>query len=139
MIPRVLRPPSISIALVVVALAGCAYEPPPPTTMPAPAAASSEELRWAVEASLAARNWTVLKRAPGSITAFVHSRGSGEEATIEITYHPGAIKIRCVEQKVSPQRYDRWMQLLSSELQKNAAQLGMGRPPAPSPPPSEEP
>jgi hypothetical protein len=139
-IPRVLRRPSVSIALVVAALAGCVtYEPAAPVKMPAPAGASSEQLRWAVEAALAARNWTVTERAPGSITAFVLSRGSGDQATVEVTYKAGAIEIRCVKQEVSPQRYDRWMQLLSSEIQKNVAQLGMGKPPAPPPPPPPSP
>jgi hypothetical protein len=100
--------------------------------MPTPAAASSEELRWVVEAALAAHNWSVRDRAPGSITAFVYSTGSGDYATIEITYRPGVIDIRCVQQDVSQQRYDRWIQLLSSEIQKNAAMLGVRRPPMPS-------
>lgn len=113
-----------------VALAGCAHEPFPPLTVPAPTAASSEELRWAVEAALAARNWTVSHREPGAITAYVRSQGTGERAVIKIAYRPGVIDIECVKQDVSRQRYERWMQLLSSELQKNAAQLGMGRPPA---------
>jgi len=133
--PRLLRRPSVSIALLVVAQASCVHEQlPPPVTMPAPAAASSDELRWAIEAALATRNWTVSDRAAGSISAFVVSRGSGDNATIEITYKPGVIEIRCVTKDVSRERYDRWMQLLSSEIQKNAAQLGMRRPPAPSPP-----
>ena len=131
-----LRRPSVSIALVVVALAGCAHELPPPVTMPAPAAASSEELRWAIEAGLAARNWTVLERAPGVIGAFVFSQSTADQAVVEITYRPGVIAIRCVKEDVSRQRYDRWIQLLSSEILKNAAQIGMGRPPAPSPPSS---
>jgi hypothetical protein len=138
-IPRALRPPSLSIALIVVALAACAHELPPPTTVPAPAAATSEELRWAVEAALAARNWSVVERKPGAIGAAVRSQSTGEQATVEITYRPGAVDIRCVTQTVSPGRYDRWMRLLSAEIQKNVAQLGMGtaRSPAPSPPPVE--
>jgi hypothetical protein len=107
--------------------------------LPAPAAASSEELRWAIEGALAARNWTVSERAPGSITAFVVSQGTAAHATVEITYKPGAIDIRCVKEDVSRQRYDRWIQLLSAEIQKNVAQLGMRRPPAPPPPPPSEP
>lgn len=59
--------------------------------------------------------------------AWVHSQGSGEHAVIEINYRPGAIDIQCVKQRVSRSRYDRWMQVLSSEIMKNAAQLGMGR------------
>src|SRR5512133_2726472 len=47
--------------------------------------ASAEQVRWAVEAALAARNWSVSERAPGSITAFVLSRGSGDQATVEVT------------------------------------------------------
>jgi hypothetical protein len=115
------------------------HDLPPPVSIPAPASASSEELRWVIEAALAARNWTVSHRAPGSITAYVLSKGSGFYATIEITYRPGTVSIRCVEQQTTKARYDRWIQLLSSEIQKNAAQLAMGlaRPPAPpaAPPP----
>jgi hypothetical protein len=128
-----LRRRYVSIALVVISLAGCAHEVPPPTTVPAPAAATSEELRWAVEAALAARNWTVVEREPGAISASVHSQGSGEEATVKITYRPGVVDIRCVKQAVYPGRYDRWIRLLSSEIQKNVAQLGMGRGPSQSP------
>jgi len=118
---------SVSIALVIVALAGCAHELPPPFAVPAPASASSEELRWAIEAALAAHNWTVHHRAPGTIGASVHSQGSGDHAVIEINYRPGAIDIRCLEQSVPDSRYDRWMQLLSSAILKNAAQVGMGK------------
>jgi hypothetical protein len=93
------------------------HDLPPPVSIPAPASASSEELRWVIEAALAAR--------------------SGFYATIEITYRPGTVSIRCVEQQTTKARYDRWIQLLSSEIQKNAAQLAMGlaRPPAPPAPP----
>jgi hypothetical protein len=118
--------------LLVAALASCVYELSPPVTLPAPTAASAEELRWAVEGALAARKWTVLERAPGSITAFVLSRNTGEKATIEIRYQPGAIVIRCTKTEVSRPRYDRWIQLLSSEIQKNAALVGM-RPSQPPP------
>ncbi len=130
---RALQRSSVSIALVVVALAGCAHEPFPPFTVPAPESASSEELRWIIEAALAAHKWTVNKRAPGSIGAWVHSQGRGDYAVIEINYGPGAIDIRCVKQDVSKARYDRWMQLLSADIMKNAAQVGMGtrRPPPP--------
>jgi len=134
----------VSIALIVAALAGCVHEPSPPVSLPAPLAASSEELRWAVEAGLAAHNWTVTKRAPGSITAFVYSRGSGDQATIQVAYRPGLIEIRCLEKKrVSEDRYDRWVRLLSGEIQKSVAMLGMVRrppaPPPPSPPPPPPP
>jgi hypothetical protein len=132
----VFRLPSLSIALVVVALAGCVYEIPPPVTLPAPDSASSEELRWAVEGALAVHNWTVLERAPGSITASVFSRNTGDRTTIEVAYRPGAIVIRCTKQEVSRARYDRWIHLLSSEIQRNAALVGMGRPHAPPPPSS---
>ena len=130
---------SISIAIVVAALAGCSYEPYPPVTVAALPKASSEELRWAVEAALAARNWTVSSRESGKIGAYVVSRGSGDHAVIEIDYRGGTIDIRCVQQQVSRDRYDRWIQLLSSEIQKQVAQLGMklARPPAQSPPPSD--
>ena len=84
---------SVSIALVILALAGCAHEPFPPITVPAPASASSEELRWVIEAALAAHKWTVDKRAPGTIGAWVHSQGRGDYAVIEIDYRPGAIDI----------------------------------------------
>ena len=125
------------------ALAGCiAHEPYPPFAVPAPAAASAEELRWVIEAALAAHKWTVNKRAPGTIGAWVHSQGRGDYAVIEINYRPGVIDIRCVKQDVSKSRYDRWMQLLSADMMKNAAPLGMGtrRAPAaaPPPPPSAE-
>jgi len=132
---------SVSIALVMMTLAGCAHEPFPPFTVPAPASASSEELRWVIEAALVAHKWTVHQRAPGSIGAWVHSQGRGDYAVIEINYRPSAIDIRCVKQDVSKARYDRWMQLLSADIMKNAAQLGMGmrRPPAPVPPPTAPP
>jgi len=133
---RVVRRPSVSVALVVVALTSCVHEIPPPVTVPVPPAASSEELRWVIEAALAAHNWKVLDRAPGSISAYVHSQGSGDEATIEITYRPGIIGVRCVKENVSQQRYDRWIHLLSTEIQKNAALLGARRPTEPSPPSS---
>jgi hypothetical protein len=134
---RALRGPFVSIALVVVALSGCAHELSPPVTVPAPVGASSEELRWAIEAALAARNWTVLERRPGTIGAFVYSQATADQAVVEIAYRPGVIDIRCVKQDVSQGRYDRWLQLLSSEIQKNVAQvgMGMGRPPVPLPPP----
>ena len=64
----------MSIALVLVALVGCPHEPFPPFSVPAPAPASSEELRWVIEAALAAHKWTVHRRAPGSIGASVHSQ-----------------------------------------------------------------
>jgi len=125
----------VSIALVVAALAGCASKLPPPVTLAAPATASAEELRWAIEAALAERRWTVNQRAPGVIGAFVVSHGSGEGAAVDIAYAAGTIEIRCAQQEVSEQRYDRWVQLLSSDIQKYVAQLGMRRPPAPTPPP----
>jgi hypothetical protein len=137
--PGALRRPSVSIALVTLALAGCiTHEPFPPVTVPAPAAASSEELRWVVEAALAEHKWTVNRRAPGTIGAWVHSQARGDYAVIEITYKPGVIDIQCVRQDVSQARYDRWMQLLSAAIVKNAVPLGMGlrRPPAPPPPSS---
>ena len=122
------------MALAAGGLASCVYEPLPPTTLPAPESATTEELRWAVEAGLAAHRWVVTERAPGSITAYVFSQGSGDTATVEIKYRPGDITINCVKRQVSKQRYDRWMQLLTSEIQKSVAQLGMGRrPPPPSP------
>ena len=136
--PRVLRKSPLSIALVVVTLVGCEHELPPPVTIPAPATASSEQLRWAVEAGLAAHNWTVVGRKPGSIAASVYSHGNGDNATVEISYRPGVIAIRCVKQEVSPERYDRWMQILSSEIQKTAAQVGMGLPPTSYPPRSAQ-
>jgi hypothetical protein len=117
---------------VVVALTSCVHDLPPPVTVLTPSGASSEELRWVIEAALAEHNWKVLERAPGSMSAYVHSQGSGDEATIEITYRPGVIDIHCVKEKVSGQRYDRWIHLLSVEIQKNAALLGIRTPPAPS-------
>jgi hypothetical protein len=67
-----------------VALAGCAHELPRPLTVPAPDSASSEELRWAIEAGLAAHNWTVHQRAPGTIRASVHSAGHGKGTTARL-------------------------------------------------------
>lgn len=132
--PRARLWPFLSFALAAGVLASCVYEPLPPTTLPAPESASSEELRWAVEAGLAAHRWVVKERSPGSITAYVYSQGSGDTATVEIKYGPGKITINCVKRQVSQQRYERWMELLSSEIQKSVAQLGMGRrPPPPSP------
>ena len=135
--------PFISIALIMVALAGCPHEPFPPVTVPAPAAASSEDLRWVVEAALAARRWTIDQRTPGAIGASVHSQGTGDRAVVEITYGPGVIDIRCVKQNVSRARYNGWIQLLTTEIVKNAAQRQMGRgrppPPAPVPPPPPAP
>jgi hypothetical protein len=138
---RVYRQASRSIGLVVLALASCAYPHPipPPRTVPAPTGASSEELRWAVEGALAAHSWTVVDRTPGSITAFVFSRGTNERADVRINYRPGLIEIQCTKQQASPQRYDRWVQLLSTEIQKNAAQVGMGRAASPPPPPAVPP
>ena len=132
--PRACPWPVLSIALAAGVLAGCAYEPLPPVSLPAPKTASSEELRWAVEAGLAAHRWVVTERGPGSISAYVYSQGSGDHASVEIEYVPGRITINCVKRQVSKQRYDRWMQLLTSEIQKSVAQLGMGRRPPPSEP-----
>ena len=132
MISRGVRRSSVSIALVVVALSSCAHEPFPSVSVLTPAGASSEELRWVIEAALAAHNWKVVNRAPGSMTASVYSMGSGDHATVEIKYGPGAVDIECVKQDVSRQRYDRWIHLLSTEIKKNAALLGGRRQPAPS-------
>ena len=132
-------PAFVAIALVMVALVGCVHEPPPPVALPAPVAASSEELRWAIEAGLAAHNWTVTERAPGAITASVYSRSSGDQATIKILYRPGAIEIRCLNLDVSADRYDRWMRLLTGEIQKGTSMLGMGMRRAPLPAPAASP
>jgi hypothetical protein len=138
---RVCRHASLSIAVVILALASCAYPHPipPPRTVLAPAGASSEELRWAVEGALATRSWTVVDRAPGSITAFVFSRGTQERADVKINYRPGVIEIQCTKQQAAPQRYDRWVQLLATEIQKNAAQVGMAGSTPPPPPPAVPP
>lgn len=112
------------MALVVVALASCAQEPFPAVSVPTPSGASSEELRWVIEAALAAHNWKILDRGPGSMTASVYSTGSGDQATVQIKYGPGAVDIECIKQDVSRQRYDRWIHLLSTEIKKNAALLG---------------
>jgi hypothetical protein len=119
-----------------------------PTVVPVPEGAPPESLRWAVEASLSERHWNVDSRVPGRIQASVRSNGSGEYAAIDITYGPGGIQIAPIAADVSPQRYDRWIRLLASNLNSHVAQIGMGRmatpwvaPPAPTvpPPPASEP
>jgi len=128
---RVVRWSSVSIALVAVSLASCAHEPFPPVSVLTPAGASSEEMRWVIEAALATHNWKVVDRGANSMTASVRSAGSGDFATVQINYGPGAVDIECVKQDVSRQRYDRWIHLLSTEVKKNAALLGGRRQPAP--------
>ena len=137
--PPTVRWSFVSIALAALALTSCVQETLPPAKVAVPATASEEDLRWVIEAALALHNWKVVERAPGSMNAYVRSQGSGEEATIQIAYRPGAVHIRSVKSTVSRQRYDRWVHLLSIEIQKNAALLGSRRPPAPSSPPPPPP
>jgi hypothetical protein len=103
--------------------------------MPVPATASSEQLRWIIEAALAQRNWTIHTRTPNTFTAQVRSQGTGERAIIQIAYRPGVVEIRPVEQKVSRQRYDRWVKILSTDILQSAAQLAKA--PAPATPSTE--
>jgi hypothetical protein len=129
----------LPIALMVATLAtvvGCAHEPPPTIVIPAPEQARPEALRWAIEAALAERRWTVMERAPGVIRAGVRSDGSGESAVVDLRYLRGAVEIRCVKMFVARGRYDRWIQLLSAEVQKEVALVGAGRdaPPPLAPP-----
>jgi hypothetical protein len=69
----------IRAALLATVLAGCGPRTfPPPVVVPAPAEASPETLRWAVEAGLGERHWTVSDQRPGVIHAYVVSEYSGE-------------------------------------------------------------
>src|SRR4051812_29014458 len=86
-----------------------------------PQGASPESLRWAVEAALSERHWNIEGRSPGRIHASVQSQGSGENATILVTYGPAGIQIFQVAAAVSPQRYDRWVRLLVSNLNTHVA------------------
>jgi len=107
-------------------LGGCAHELPEPILVTAPERAKPEGLRWAVEAALAQRGWTVVKRDPGLIRATVTSNATGDHATVEVRYRPGAVEILYVFQDVGWSRYDRWVQLLSAELRKSVALVGIG-------------
>lgn len=107
--------------------------------VPVPAGATSESLRWAVEAALAERHWTVDGRKPGRIRASVESHGSGDNATIAVAYGPGGIQILPIAASVSAYRYDRWMRLLVSNIRAHVAEIGMGRVVTPSPAPAADP
>jgi hypothetical protein len=124
---RRLRSGLLSIALTLVTFTGCAHDPPAPIVLPAPQYAWPEELRWAIEAALAERRWTVMDRGPGRISAGVRSNGSGESAVVDIYYSRGSVEIRCAKQYVERSRYDRWIQLLSAEIQKDVALVGTRR------------
>jgi hypothetical protein len=132
---------ALSATLATLAVSGCVTSgpPPPPVVVPAPTDAAPEALRWAAEAALAERRWTVLQRSPGRIGAFVHSQGGGDEAVIEIAYGAGAVSIRCVKFHGDEYRYHRWVRLLASDIQKNVAMIGMGRAVPPPPPPEPAP
>jgi hypothetical protein len=120
---------SLTIVVLLSTLAACDHELPPPIVLPAPEQTQPDALRWSIEAALAERRWSVTTRAPGRIRAGVYSDGSGDRAVVDVFYYRGAIEIRAVDRDVSTQRYDRWIQLLSAEIQKNVALLGMGRGP----------
>jgi hypothetical protein len=125
----------LSILGVLAALAvGCASSPMPSTTIIAPSAASSEALSWAIEAGLAERRWTTIGHRPGVVEAHVRSNGTGEYVRVEISYGAGIVTIRPVKWSIDRPRYTRWVNLLSADIRKNLAQIGMGRggPPAPA-------
>jgi hypothetical protein len=118
-----LRAATLALAVLVTA---CGERPlPPPVVVPAPSDASSDALRWAVESALAQRHLSVLARAPGQIIASVHSNGSGEWAKVSVMYGDGEVRIECLREDVDRGRYQRWMQLLSADIQKNVATIGM--------------
>jgi hypothetical protein len=118
------------LATLAVALAACAERPlPTPTVVATPPHAQPESLRWAIEAALSEHNWTVFRRGPGFIEANVFSQGSAEGASIHIAYGGGTVEIECLSWHVDPQRYERWMRLLSAAINKYVAPLGVGAPP----------
>jgi hypothetical protein len=116
----------LAIICLFVTLAGCAHGPPPPIVLDAPEKAKPESLRWAIEAALAQRRWTITEREPGRIRAKVASQATAQHAIVDIRYGSGAVEIDYVDQGVGWSRYDRWVQLLTAELQKSVAQVGMG-------------
>jgi hypothetical protein len=125
------------------------YERVAPAFVPVPEGIRPESLSWVVEAALSERHWTVNRRSPGNIQASVWSQGSGENATIGIQYGPTGIQISQLAASVTAARYDRWIRLLVTNINRHIVQIGMGRPAAPwgappaaappaaAPPPSE--
>jgi hypothetical protein len=109
---------------------------PRATVVPVPAGIPPESLRWAVEAALSERHWTVNRSTPGQIEAFVQSNGTRENATIRVTYGPAEIQIKQLVAAVSPQRYDRWVRLLVLNINNRLAQTGRAAAPAAAPPPA---
>ena len=104
---------------------GCAHQAPAPVVVTAPEQANPQGLRWAIESALAQRRWTVVERDPGRIRATVSSKATGGHATVDVRYGPGTVEIVYVNQDVGWSRYDRWVQLLSADLQKSVALVGM--------------
>jgi hypothetical protein len=131
------------LGLVLAVAAGCVTTRPlPPTTILAPASASPEATRWAIEAGLAERRWVVAGHAPGVVDAYVKSAGTGEFVSVEIAYEPGRVTIRQVQWRGSRERHQRWIGLLSAEIRKHLAKIGMndaGGPHALPPVPASEP
>jgi hypothetical protein len=115
-------------------VAGCASTPLPSTTIIAPSSASGEALSWAIEAGLAERRWITIGHSPGIVEAHIRSNGTGDYVRVEISYGAGVVTIRPVKWSIIRERYSRWMNLLSADIRKNIAQIGMGRggPPAPA-------
>jgi hypothetical protein len=110
------------LAALAVSLAACAEPPlPPPTTVMAPPQARPETLQWAIESALAEHGWTVSSRGPGFVVAGVHSEGTNEGVTIQITHGGGTIQISRLNGSVTPQRYDRWVRLLTTAINRYAA------------------
>lgn len=114
--------------------AGCASTPLPSATIVAPSAASSESLSWAIEAGLAERRWETIGHRAGIVDAHIRSHGTGDYVRVEISYGAGVVTIRPVKWSINRERYARWINLLSADVRKNLAQIGMGRggPPAPA-------
>lgn len=111
-----------------IAAAGCfATTPVPPVFIEAPADASPEATRWAIEAGLAERRWVVAAHAPGIIDAYVRSEGARDFLSVEVAYEPGRVTIRQVQWRGSAERHQRWIDLLSAEIRKHLAQIGMGQ------------
>jgi hypothetical protein len=132
----------VAAALVGWLAVGCAERPlPPPVSLPAPENVPTQSLGFVVDSALADKGWTVLHRKPGHTRAAVISRGSGESATIDVDYRGGSIDIRCLKRTVSDERYDRWIRLLSTIIQRKLATVAITTPPGPpirSSSPSEE-
>lgn len=128
MISRVDGRRLVLACLLTIAAAGCfATTPPPPVFIEAPNGASPEATRWAIEAGLAERRWVVAGHAPGVIDAYVKSEGAREFLSVEIAYEPGRVTIRQVQRRGSADRHERWVGLLSAEIRKHLARIGMGQ------------